>query len=316
MLGLFNLLLVGLLLFIGLTAWMVLDRLRRPPRRSYATAVARAEPGDPGELAPPRRFRAFSFTAPAGRASGPLDLPAWEIEGDLPGNTDGPDVIVCPGWGDSKLGVLPRMEGLGPIARRVIAYDPAGMGEAPGKCNLGTDADAHALVALVESLGTDQASPVVLFGWSMGAGIALHAATILDERGRGPVAVIAEAPYRLVATPVVNYLKLVRLPHRTTKPIALTFLGWRLRGTLDWSGFDRAGFAARLRCPLLVIHGSKDEICPIDDGRRVASAAKSALCIEVAGAGHNNLWTEESYRTQCARAVGDFVRAAIARTGR
>ena len=70
----------------------------------------------------------------------------------------------------------------------------------------------------------------------------------------------------------------------------------------------KAAFAARLPCPLLVLHGTLDEICPHDDGQQIAAAAAPrSLFISISGAGHNDLWTDEPYRTQCARAVADFL---------
>lgn len=333
MLGLAYLLLVGLVVFVALTTWAVIDRLRKPPRRTYASAVARSDPGDPSELVPARAFRAFSFSAPATRRTPAATLPAWEIQGDLSHDPAAPIVIATPGWGDSKVGVLTRLGALAPLASRVIAWDPSGMGEAPGKCNLGTEADVLALVALVDaaSASTSPAradaaqhgespavarAPVILFGWSMGAGISIAAARLLAQRNEPPLAVIAEAPYRLAATPVVNYLRLIRMPHRATRPLAMLYLGYRLRGTSDWSTFDRARLARDLASPLLVLHGTADTICPVDDGRAIAAAAPSALVVTIEGAGHNNLWTDDRFATQCARGIADFVAATLIQTRR
>jgi pimeloyl-ACP methyl ester carboxylesterase len=345
MLGLINLLLIGFLCYLAITTWMVVSRLRNPPRRTYAGAVARNQPGDPSEASPARAFREFSISWRG------IALPAWDIEGELADDPMAPVIICTPGWGESKLGVLPRMDALAPLAARIIAWDPQGLGDAPGECNLGTLADTEALIALIEtisprllSLGgmglqpistTSTASdtapaleppppihdvndalprPILLLGWSMGAGISLHAAALLAERGRPALAVIAEAPYRHAATPVVNFLALVRMPHKLQRPLAMWWLGWRLRRSLDWRSFDRASFAARIACPLLVLHGTLDEICPIDDGRQIAAAAPRSLLIAVEGAMHNNLWTQEPYRTQCTRAIADFIPAARAST--
>ena len=48
-------------------AWM----LTHPPRRTYASAIARGRPGDPGELDRPREFHSWSF-----RTRG-MRLPVW-----------------------------------------------------------------------------------------------------------------------------------------------------------------------------------------------------------------------------------------------
>lgn len=48
---------------------------------------------------------------------------------------------------------------------------------------------------------------------------------------------------------------------------------------------DQLAIARRLRCPVLVVHGAKDAINPLADGRALAEAAGGAL-LEIAGAGH------------------------------
>jgi len=308
MAGLLFLLALGFVIALSGAAWMVYRRLRNPPRKTYASAVARGRPGDPTECDPPRNFRPFSFRAPIDRSSH-ADLPAWEIEG---GDREGPVVICTPGWGDSKVGALVRVGALAPVASRIIAWDPAGLGEAPGHCNLGTGADVRALIALLETLAPAlDGRSVVLCGWSLGAGVSIATAAVLAESGSGPpiVGVIAEAPYRLAWTPAMNVLDFAGLPWRMNLPIAYGLLGVRFGLGPSWKGFDRVLFAQRLRCPLLVVHGSEDEVCPSRDGRSIAAAAPEGLFIDIDGAGHNNMWTEEPYRTQAEGAVRDFVRA-------
>jgi pimeloyl-ACP methyl ester carboxylesterase len=321
MLGLFLLLFYGLVIAVALSTVAIVRRLRNPSRRTYASAVARKSAGDPGELPPPagpREFRAFTFQA--SRGPGPaLHLPAWEIPGDRP---SGPIIICTPGWGDSKVGVLPRLGAFLPHASHVIAWDPAGLGESPAgsQCNLGTEADVEALCELARTCVSPHApSPkpqaLILFGWSLGAGVSLVAATRLAREGMTPLGVIAEAPYREAKTPVVNFLESVRLPYRAAAPFAMAWLGLHLRGTMNWKSFDRARFAPDLPCPLLVLHGTLDAICPITDGRQIAAAARRSLFVSIEGAGHNDLWTDERHRPQCERAVADFVHAVTSEAG-
>lgn len=315
MADLIRLLAIGLALFIALQAWLIVRRLRRPPRRTYASAVSRGNPGDPSELdlsaygsdsAARLEFAPFEFSAgPRG-----LSLPAWDIKGARADDPAAPLIIITPGWGDSKVGALPRLAPFWAGASRIIAWDPAGLGDAPGLCGLGTERDTRALFELARLVhDADPARPILLMGWSMGAGMSIVAAGELRALGLPVRAVIAEAPYRLAPTPVVNYLTLTRMPHRLSGPIALAYLGLRLRASLSWASFDRASFARKLECPLLVIHGTLDAFCPHDDGRAIATAARRSLFISIEGAGHNDLWTDERFRPQCERAVADFLAA-------
>ena len=145
-------------------------------------------------------------------------------------------------------------------------------------------------------------SGVVLYGWSLGGG----ASVVAGAGDSRVVGVIAEAPYRVAATPARNVLCAAGLPWRVNLPCALWLIGVRLGVGPGWAGFDRAGHAARLDAPLLIIHGTDDAVCPIGDGRAIAGAAARAEVAAIAGAGHNDLWSDPEHRAACGRAVRAF----------
>src|SRR3954470_13363765 len=97
--GLAVLLAVGLLIAIVLMTGYTIRVLTHPPRRTYASALARGRPGDPGELDPgPRGKRPWGAWSLRWHGQ---DLPVWDIEGDKPG---APTFILSHGWGDSRIG--------------------------------------------------------------------------------------------------------------------------------------------------------------------------------------------------------------------
>lgn len=306
MAGLIALLLLGGALTLVGAVVLVVHALTHPPRRTYGSAVGRGLACDPSELDPPRDFQAWSFSSHG------LDMPVWDVAGDEP---DGPVVVMVHGWGDSRIGGLVRLGAVAPVASRVILWDLPGHGEAPGSCALGTR-EVEDLAALVEVLGCE--TPIVLFGWSMGAGIAIACAADTTNPDRAPISrgiagVIAEAPYRLAQTPAHRVMHLRRLPHRLNLPPALWLIGAWVGVGPAWRGFDRAAHAKHLRCPLLIIHGSHDEVCPIDDARAIAAAADPGLVqLHItAGAGHNDLWTEPNCALEHTKAVRWFIRQRV-----
>ncbi len=301
MLGFLLLLALGFALVLAAETLLVLRRLRRPPRRTYAVALARGIPADPSEALPPRHFRPFTFHAPTRPGHPTSPRAAWEITGDNPA---GPLIIASPGWGDSKLGVIPRLPALAPFASAIIAWDPAGLGESPGLCRLAAHADALDLCALVES---QHRNDIVLFGWSLGAGLAIAAAAQLAHRNTHIAALIAEAPYRMPQTPARNVLRLAGLPHQLNTSIAFFCLGIRLGEGPRWPGFDRAALARSLPCPLLIIQGDSDDTCPLDDSRAIAQAAPHSRLVLIPGAGHNNLWTESPHPAAATAAIHHFL---------
>lgn len=295
--GLFVLLAVGgvvyLAILIAMTAWM----LTHPPRRTYAWAVSRGRAGDPGEMEQARGYESWTFEFRG------LSLPVWEIAGERP---DGPAIVLTTGWGDSRIGSLLRVPALVRHASRLILWEMPGHGEAPGHCTLGTR-EVEALRGLVDRVA--QGRKVVLYGWSLGAGASIAAAAG-DER---VAAVIAEAPYRLPRTPAKRVLANVRLPHVMNLQPALWMLGTAFGVGPRFRGFDRAAHAARLSCPLLVLHGTEDGVCPVEDGRAIAAAAAKGRFVAIEGGGHNNLWVEDEFKEQMKRAIDGFLERPAAR---
>ena len=314
--GLILLLSLGLLLALLLTIALTARSLTRPIRRTYATALARGRPGDPAEL---RGVYHVSGTQPLGIWPRPYDtwsfragahsLPVWRVKGDKP---SGPIAILTHGWGDSRIGALSRLAYIAAHCKACILYDLPGHGDAPGSCTLGTHETRILTSLIAHARELDPNTPILLFGWSMGAGIsiaaAVHDAASRDTASRDTAsthtapnricAVIAESPYRHAFTPAANVLRLKGLPNSWTLRAALFLLGIEFGVGRSWRGFDRASLASKLSCPLLIIHGVDDEVCPISDGRDIANSAHNASLLttflEVPGGTHHGLWTDPS----------------------
>ncbi len=312
--GLLVLLLAGLALFalavVAFTAWT----LTHPARRTYGWAVMRSVPGDPSEVRIPGIER-LAFTSWTFASRG-RELPVWDISGLAP---SGSVVVITHGWADSRVVALSRLPALLPHCSRIVMWDLPGHGDSPGVCTLGTR-EVEDLERLLERVGGDR--PVVLYGSSLGAGVSIVVAAA--GRTRSPIAgVIAEAPYRVPRVPAERVLAIRGLPWRWNLPAAMVGLGLWLGYGVSWvrrgrgaGGFDRVQHAARLGVHLLVLHGTEDEVCPIDDGRTIAAATPRGLgtLVEVAGAAHNNLWTDDRFIPMCAEAVAEFISRHCAAT--
>ncbi|MFG0257967.1 MAG: alpha/beta hydrolase [Phycisphaerales bacterium JB043] len=304
--GLFLLLGTGFVLSIIALTWYTYHRLRTPPRRTAAWAVSRGIASTPDELDTTLSFTDESLTPTSGWWRG-ARIPYWDIEGL---DRDAPVLVITPGWGDSRVGSLRRVERLASSCSRIIAWDPPGLGEAGGRTTLGVHEPAL-LLELCGQLGTPL-EQIVLYGSSMGAGISIAASAHDDTPLRG---VIAEAPYIAARTPAYNVLRESGIPWRINGSLAFALLGLRLGVGAHWNSFSRLALARALRCPLLVIHGTVDTTCPLDDARQIVDHASHASLIEIDGAGHNNMWSEEPYASACADACERFIRELPALTG-
>lgn len=287
---------LGLALYVSAlvigTAWS----LTHPPRHTAGRAIARGRPTHPGEMDTPRAFEEVTFRL------GGHDCPGWTIPGQNPG---GPVAILTPGWGDSRLGALDRIEALEASCRRLVLWDSPGMGEASGWCGLGAREAQH-IIEIAREVAPGE--PLLLVGWSMGAGSSIQAAA--QAEALDVVGVIAEAPYRLPETPAKRVLRARSLPIAINLGPALALIGFLNGAGPLWRGFDRTGHAARLRCSLLVLHGGEDGISPIEDGRTIADAAPTASMCAINDAGHNNLW-EPPHRDASVEAVRSFAASLI-----
>ncbi len=316
--GLLQLLAIGLIITWAMVALRIGWVLTHPPRRTLAFALAKGWPATPGDVPAtwggPREFAEWTLTWRG------THLPVWDVPCD---RADGPVVIFTHGWGEARLHGLLRLGAWGPLASRVILWDLPGHGEAPGTCRLG--ADEHlALVELVMRVrAAHPHTPIVLHGFSLGAGVSIAAAAELTARGEPVYAVIAEAPYRVPQTPARAVLWHNGLTLPGARAAAQGVLGSAWGHGLSWFSaaraprFDRAACAARLgpATELLVIHGERDDVCPVADGRAIAAAAPRGRCEVVPGAGHLDLWTDPDARQVCAGLVQGFIGAGTAKPG-
>jgi uncharacterized protein len=169
----------------------------------------------------------------------------------------------------------------------VLALDLRGHGGSGGSCTLGDReaADVEAGLAWLRALGHGH---VVTVGLSMGATSALHAAS-LGAPTDAVVAVSGPAWFRDV--PETDPMR--RLHAIWVRPVARAglrvALGVRLSGPDAWrSPPHPADMAAKVRVPLLVVHGDDDAYFPPSDADDLADAAAGPAVRwhEPAGFGH------------------------------
>lgn len=149
----------------------------------------------------------------------------------------------------------------------ILIIDYPGYGNSggePSEASL-TEAALRALAWLGEALPEHR---VVIMGWSLGAALALRAASSGSVQVMG---VVAMSPWTSL-----------------TEVASLHFPAWMVRVALR-ERYDSLGAAARVRCPSLVIHGGADAIIPAEQGRRLAGSLRNSHWVEIQAAGHNDL---------------------------
>jgi hypothetical protein len=164
----------------------------------------------------------------------------------------------------------------------VFLYDYRGYGASEGSPDeAGTYRDARAAYGYLVEEKQVKADELVLFGESLGSAVSLELALAR------PAALVLEAPFTSV-----------RDMARTTilAPLA-PFVRTR---------YESLARISRLRMPLLVVQGDRDEIVPPAQGRRLFDAAREPKrYFAIRGAGHNDTYLVggEAYW----RAIADFM---------
>lgn len=150
----------------------------------------------------------------------------------------------------------------------VALYDYRGYGKSTGSpTEEGTYQDAHAVYDWLLAHGV-AADRIVLFGESLGCAVSVQLA--LDRSVR---AVILEAPFASI------------------RAMAKRVLPWLPVGPLLRTRYDNQTKIARLTAPLLIFHGTADEVIPLAQGQSVFDAApQPKRLVPIDGAHHNDVY--------------------------
>ncbi len=260
----------GALVYAGTLGGIVREALR-PDRKTVGWALGRGTPSEPDAWGLPAREWTHTFEG--------ASCPVFDIGESDPA---APTAVVLHGFARSRYDALARLGPILPHARRFILPDLPGHGDAFGRgTRLGTDEDRF-LESLLCSVTTGS---VLLVGHSLGATVALHAATLqsLAPRVRG---VVALAPYEHLRTPLGARLDLRALPRAPLVGPAIATLG--VFGIRERSTRDAA---ARTSCPVAVLAGAHDPVTPLAEARAIADAARHARFHTVAHGRHDDFHT-------------------------
>ena len=151
----------------------------------------------------------------------------------------------------------------------IFLFDYRGYGRSAGKpSEKGTYLDAEAALAYLDSREDVDSKRIIYFGRSLGAAVAVELAT-----RKPPAALILESPF-----PSVPYMARHLYPFLPVWPLLRT-------------RYDSLSKIRQIDVPLLVLHGDRDDIVPLEAGRKLFEAAGTdkSFC-PIRGAGHNDTY--------------------------
>jgi len=217
-----------------------------------------------------------------------VPLSAWWIPADTAGNAPIGAAIVCHGNAGSIENRIPLALALRRTGLAVLLFDYRGYGNSKGSpSEEGTYLDAEAAWEHVVNARDIPPSRVVLFGESLGGGVAVELAS-----RREVAALILESAFPSVP----------ELGARVYRFLPV--------GLLARIHYDSGAKIGALSCPVLVMHSPADEIVPIDLGRALYEAASEPRQFVETTGGHNDGGFLRSVQAQAA--LETFVRGALA----
>jgi len=284
MTGLILLFLTAYLLIALIGSAAIVLMIVRPRRKTYAHAVAHDLPTDPADLGLDAHEATFNLP-------GNHTTPGWVITGK---NPDGPSVLILHGHTDYTHGALRFVPQLAPFASHLVVFDWPGHGSNTAEWMTCGMREPHDAIAVLDGLPDElRTRPIVLFGYSLGGQIAVKTAGLYPDRFAG---VIVDGPYRRWDTPIRLKLKRYSIP--AFPFIQLVGLFFYAAGLIR--NFDRTEYAKQYPGPLLVLHGTADRICPIEEGKDLADAAPKGTFVPIEGGQHNRLFLEDPQTYEAA----------------
>ncbi len=134
-----------------------------------------------------------------------------------------------------------------------------------------------------------KAKNIIVIGWSLGAAVAAYLAGFKPTAG-----LVMLSPFISIGEMARKILPLVRLI-----PINL----------LLSDNFDNISNIAHIQCPLLIVHGTDDQVIPYDMGKQLADEAiklqKKVRFLPINGADHNNIFLIGD--TQLEEEIANFI---------
>jgi len=226
----------------------------------------------PVEVAPKIPFRQLNVK------NGDVELRGWAFPAR--GTTRGA-IVYLHGSGDNRVSGLGIAERFTATGFEVIAYDSRAHGASTGEhCTYGFYEKGD----LKRVLDTVTQRPIVLFGTSLGAAVALQAAAE-DPRISGVIGVATFSDLRTVAEERAP-------PFAGSANVAEAFRIAERQAAFRVADVSPVRAAERIHVPVLLIHGEQDRDTPPSHSQRVHAALRGdKRLILAAESGHFNVIT-------------------------
>jgi pimeloyl-ACP methyl ester carboxylesterase len=264
----------------------------------------------------------FMTPADAGLTADDVDIstpsgisPAWRVDGDHEHSATW--AIHVHGLGSHRAGTLRGVQVTTELGYTSLVVSYRNDGEGPshgrGRSTLGATevSDVDAAIQYAIDHGARQ---VVLFGWSMGAQVALQLAALPQYRQLISGLVLESPVLDWAATIKANCARaglpaaagLLALPWLKS-PLLARVAG--LPGSIPLRHLDWIARANELAVPTLILHGEDDDSAPPAISRKLAALRADLVQLELFDADHTMTWNSDQERWRATVAAWLSTRA-------
>ncbi|MGJ0383711.1 alpha/beta hydrolase family protein [Paenarthrobacter nicotinovorans] len=228
--------------------------------------------------------------------------PAWRFDSSEAANAAGTWAIHIHGMGGRRAGTLRGI----PVARRlgltslVVSFrnDGDGPPSSDGRYRLG-ETEWRDVETAINYAVAEGAARIVIFGWSLGAAIALQTAALSAHAPR-IVGMVLDAPVFDWRTTLRVNAQAAGLPRSVFRlgfiVLQTKALRWvtGLAEPINFEAMDWLSRAAELQQPILVLHGKKDDTTPFEASRQAATLRPDLVrLVEFESEGHSLEWNAD-----------------------
>lgn len=231
-------------------------------------------------LPPPYSFGLQDLSAVELTTEDQLDLTMWH----LPASSDKPTIVFFHGNAGNISHRVPKLTPFANAGYGLLLVEYRGYGGNPGRpSEAGLYRDGRAAIKYLTTDSTT-ATEWILYGESLGSGVAVQMAKEFSG-SNAPIALILEAPFRSMTAAVEEHVFSPMVPDMVEDK------------------YDSLSKIGQLDLPLLIIHGERDRVVPVNQGRDLYERAKHPkLAHWIPLAGHNDL-----YKYGAAHLIMDYL---------
>ncbi|WP_010584613.1 alpha/beta hydrolase [Schlesneria paludicola] len=187
-------------------------------------------------------------------------------------STHAPLLIYFPGNSANRFERLGDLREVAATGFDILIFDYRGYGDSTGRPNASTlSADARLVWDFACSRLNYDPRRIVIFGESLGGGVALSLWSNESPVAPAPAAIILNSTFTSMADVVAWHYPLF--------PFQYLLLD-------RWPSAERI---SRVTSPIVVFHGTADKMIPVAQGRELARRSPNSRFIEVSGASHNDI---------------------------